>query len=104
MPLPPLPPFLPHHVSIPVRLPAALATQTGGVRRFDADGHTIGAVLDSVVRAFPAVGPRLRDHEGVLYPFITVYLNDQDIRFAHGFDTTVRDGDEVLIVPALAGG
>lgn len=89
---------------IPVRLPSALATQTGGQRKLDAEGATVGAVLDHVVERFPAVGPRLRDANGELYPFVTVYLNDQDIRFADGFSTTVRDGDEVVIVPAVAGG
>lgn len=89
---------------IPVRLPSALATQTGGVRTHDALGHTVGAVLDHVVSRFPAVGPRLRDREGLLYPFITVYLNDQDIRFANGFATAVSEGDEIVIVPAVAGG
>lgn len=91
-------------MSIPVRLPSALATQTGGVRRLDAEGATVGAVLDHLVARFPSVGPRLRDGAGELYPFVTVYLNDQDIRFADGFATAVRDGDEVVIVPAVAGG
>lgn len=89
---------------IPVLLPSALATQTGGRRRLDATGATVGAVLDDVVSRFPAVGPRLRDDRGELYPFVTVYLNDEDIRLANGFATVVRDGDEVVIVPAVAGG
>jgi molybdopterin converting factor small subunit len=89
---------------IPVRLPSALATQTGGVRRVDVEGGTVGAVLDHVVARFPSIGPRLRDAAGELYPFVTVFLNDQDIRFASGFDTVVRDGDEIVIVPAVAGG
>lgn len=91
-------------MSIPVRLSSALATQTGGIRTLDAHGATVGAVLDHVVSRFPAVGPRLRDSQDLLYPFITVYLNDQDIRFASGFATAVREGDEVVIVPAVAGG
>jgi MoaD family protein len=89
---------------IPIRLPSALAAQTGGLRRLDAEGDTVGDVLDHLVRRFPAVGPRLRDDAGALYPFVTVYLNDQDIRFADGFATAVRAGDEIVIVPAVAGG
>ena len=91
-------------MSIPVRLPSALAAQTGGHRKLDAEGATVGAILDDVVQRFPSVGPRLRDEAGALYPFVTVYLNDQDIRFADGFATAVREGDEVVIVPAVAGG
>lgn len=89
---------------IPVRLPSALAAQTAGLRRIDAEGSTVGAVLDHVVTQFPSVGPRLRSPSGELYPFVTVYLNDQDIRLASGFSTAVREGDEVVIVPAVAGG
>jgi molybdopterin synthase sulfur carrier subunit len=87
-----------------VRLPSALAIQADGHRKLDAEGETVGAVLDHVVQRFPAVGPRLRDQAGELYPFVTVYLNNQDIRFSDGFATAVRDGDEVVIVPAVAGG
>jgi molybdopterin synthase sulfur carrier subunit len=89
---------------IPVRLPSALAAQAGGNRKLDAEGATVGAVLDHIVERFPSVGPRLRDAAGELYPFVTVYLNDQDIRFSEGFATAVTDGDEVVIVPAVAGG
>ena len=89
---------------IPVLLPSALAAQAGGKRRLDASGATVGAVLDDVASRFPAVGPRLRDGRGELYPFVTVYLNDEDIRLVDGFATAVKDGDEVVIVPAVAGG
>ncbi len=89
---------------IPVFLPSALAAQAGGNRRIEASGATVGAVLDQVVTQYPAVGPRLRDAQGAPYPFVTVFLNDEDIRLAHGFETTVRDGDEIVVVPAVAGG
>lgn len=89
---------------VPVFLPSALATQADGHRRIDASGDTVGAVLDAVVARYPAIGPRLRDAHGAPYPFVTVFLNDEDIRLADGFGTTVRDGDEIVVVPAVAGG
>jgi molybdopterin converting factor small subunit len=87
-----------------IHLPSALAAQAGGNRRALADGRTVGEVLDALVSQFPALGPRLRDERGELYPFVTVYLNDQDIRLASGFASAVVAGDELLIVPAVAGG
>lgn len=89
---------------VPVFLPSALAAQTGGQRTHAATGATVGAVLDDLVARFPAVGPRLRDDKGEPYPFVTIYLNDEDIRLGDGFATAVQDGDEVVIVPAVAGG
>jgi sulfur-carrier protein len=89
---------------VPVVLPSALAAHTGGLRYHEAQGATVGTVLDDLVARFPAVGPRLRDADGAPYPFVTVYLNDEDIRLADGFATTVREGDEIVIVPAVAGG
>lgn len=89
---------------VQIRIPSALATQTNGQRKLVADGATVGEVLDHLVTQYPAVGPRLRDEQGALYPFVTVYLNDEDIRFAGGFAAPVADEDEVVIVPAVAGG
>lgn len=53
---------------------------------------------------FPELAPRLRDADGRPYAFVTFYLNDEDIRFVGGFDAVVADGDEITIVPAIAGG
>lgn len=89
---------------VPIFLPSALAAHTGGQRQLHAEGPTVGAALDDLVARFPTVGPRLRDAAGEPYPFVTVYLNDEDIRLANGFATMVREGDEIVIVPAVAGG
>ena len=53
---------------------------------------------------FPRLAPRLRDDSGGPYPFVTFYLNDEDIRFRNGFETPVREGDEITVVAAIAGG
>ena len=70
----------------------------------EANGTTVGAALDDAVRRFPALSPRLRDEHGDPYPFVTIYLNDEDIRFIGGFDAAVQAGDELSVVPAVAGG
>lgn len=88
---------------ITLHLPTVLAKLADG-RVIDAEGETVGAAVADVANRYPALAPRLRDDAGNPYPFVTFYLNDEDIRFHGGFDATVRDGDELTIVPAIAGG
>ncbi len=85
-------------------LPSVLTPLTGGHHTIEANGTTVGSALDDVVRRFPALSPRLRDERGEPYPFVTIYLNDEDIRFIGGCDATVQAGDELSVVPAVAGG
>jgi sulfur-carrier protein len=89
---------------VTVHLPSVLAAHIGGTRAVAAAGRTVGRALDDLVARYPQLGPRLRDAGGAPYPFITIYLNDEDVRLAGGFDAAVQDGDEVTIVPAVAGG
>lgn len=91
---------------ITVNLPSILARLADNERALKADpaGGTVGAVVDQLVARYPQLGPRLRNAAGEPYPFVTFYLNDDDIRFSGGFGAAVRDGDEVTIVPAIAGG
>jgi molybdopterin converting factor small subunit len=91
-------------MAITVFLPSVLAPQAEGNRTLDASGSTVGEALTDVVARFPALGPRLRDDNGDLYPFVTLYLNDEDVRFLGGFDAAIREGDELSVVPAVAGG
>jgi sulfur-carrier protein len=90
-------------MSVTLHLPTVLAKLADG-KVLDADGDTVGAVVDHVATRFPALAPRLRDEAGQPYPFVTFYLNDEDIRFHGGFDAAVQDGDELTVVPAIAGG
>lgn len=85
-------------------LPSVLAAHVGGTRAIDAEGATVGIAIDDLVTRYPQLAPRLRDAHGAPYPFVTFYLNDDDVRLVGGFDATVSDGDEVTIVPAVAGG
>jgi molybdopterin synthase sulfur carrier subunit len=89
---------------VTITLPNVLARLADGHRTVEGSGGTLGDVVADVSTQFPGLRPRLVDDGGNPYPFITYYLNDEDIRFAGGFGATVRDGDEVIIVPAVAGG
>ena len=85
-------------------LPSVLTPLTGGAHTILTTGSTVGEALDDVVGRFPALSPRLRDENGAPYPFVTIYLNDEDIRFIGGFDARVEPNDELSVVPAVAGG
>jgi sulfur-carrier protein len=91
-------------MAVTLNLPAVLAKLTGGKSTVDAGGTTVREVVADVASRFPELAPRLRDASGAPYPFVTFYLNDEDIRFQGGFDAAVKDGDEVTVVPAIAGG
>lgn len=90
-------------MSVTLLLPTVLAKLADG-QEIAASGATVGEVIADVARRFPALAPRLRDEAGNPYPFVTFYLNDEDIRFSGGFGTPVADGDELTVVPAIAGG
>jgi molybdopterin converting factor small subunit len=89
---------------ITITLPNVLAKLADGQRVLEATGATLGEAVEQVSGRFPALAPRLMDVSGKPYAFVTFYLNDEDARFAGGFAAAVRDGDEVTIVPAIAGG
>lgn len=87
-----------------INLPSILTPLTDGQPTLTASGGTVGELLDDVTRRFPALAPRLRDERGEPYAFVTIYLNDDDIRLVGGFDAAVTADDEVSVVPAVAGG
>jgi sulfur-carrier protein len=91
-------------MAVTLNLPTVLARLADGQRTIEASGTTLGEVVANIADAYPQLAPRLRDDAGKPYPFVTFYLNDDDIRFNGGFDAAVKDGDEVTIVPAIAGG
>ena len=91
-------------MAITVTLPAVLAKLANDQRTHSADGATLGDVVETLAQRYPALAPRLRDEGGKPYPFVVYYLNDEDVRLGDGFAATVADGDEVTLVPAIAGG
>ena len=89
---------------IQVHLPAVLSRLADGRRTLDLEGNTVGEVVHEAAARYPGLAPRLQDETGEPYAFVTFYLNDDDIRLRDGFRTSVQDGDELTIVPAIAGG
>ena len=87
-----------------VKFPAVLRANVGGAREVEADGDTIGEVIDGLVSTYPALKDQLLTAEGELNRFVNVYLNGQDVRYLDGRATAVDDRDEVRLLPAMAGG
>jgi molybdopterin converting factor small subunit len=91
-------------MSVTMNLPSVLAGHTGGARTIQATGRTLGEVVADVAARYPGLAPRLRDEQGKPYAFVNFYLNDEDVRFRGGFAAPLQDGDEVTVIPAIAGG
>ncbi len=91
-------------MSITVRIPTPLRKLTGGADEVTAEGATIGELIDHLEAAYPGLKARLCDDAGEIRRFVNIYVNDEDVRFLDGRNTALKDGDEVSIVPAIAGG
>jgi sulfur-carrier protein len=87
-----------------VRIPPVLRPQTGGQPEVEAAGGNVGEVLRALTAAHPATGEQLFGEDGDLNRYVNVYLNDEDVRVLDGLETSVSDGDTVVILPAMAGG
>jgi molybdopterin converting factor small subunit len=86
-----------------VRIPPTLRGETGGARQVEARGETLRDVLDDLVARFPALHDRLLE-DGDVAPFVNVYVGGEDVRTLEGLETPVRDGQQVILLPAMAGG
>jgi molybdopterin converting factor small subunit len=91
-------------VSVSVRIPTILRSYTGGSSEVPASPGTLREVIASLDGAYPGIGERILDEEGRLRRFVNVYVGDEDVRFASGLDTPVKQGSQVSIIPAVAGG
>ncbi|OFV90190.1 MAG: molybdopterin synthase sulfur carrier subunit [Acidobacteria bacterium RBG_16_68_9] len=91
-------------MSVHVRIPTPLRRFTGGAEEVAAAGGTVGHIVNDLERQFPGIKERLCDDDGKVRRFVNLYVNGDDIRFLNNLDTDVKDGDEVSIVPAIAGG
>ena len=89
---------------ISIRIPTPLRKLTGEQEVVQADGATVGELLSSLDATFPGLKDRICDEQGNVRRFVNVYVNDEDIRFLEEQATAVREGDELSIVPAIAGG
>ena len=91
-------------MSITVRIPAALRKLTGGQDTVSADGNNLAQCIDALEAAYPGFKERVCEETGELRRFVNMYVNGEDVRFLQGLATALKDGDEVSIVPAVAGG
>ena len=87
-----------------LRIPTPLRRVTHGQDTVDITGKTLQDGLDDLEKQFPGVKERIIDPSGELHRFVNIYINGEDVRFLEGLKTNLKEGDEVSIVPAVAGG
>ena len=92
------------HMAIKVKIPTPLRRLTGNQASVGAEGGTVNAMIDSLNGQFPGIKDRLCEESGELRHFVNIYVNGEDVRYLDGLDSKVTEGDEVSIVPAVAGG
>ena len=90
-------------MAIRIHIPTPMRQHTDGNAVIEATGATVQAALDDLGKRFPAVAQRIFE-SGQVRRFVNVYLNDEDIRYLDNLQTAVKDGDELSIIPAVAGG
>ncbi len=90
-------------MAIEVRIPTILRSYTGGEKAVEASGTTLNEVIEDLESNHTGLKERLIE-DGELRRFVNVYVNDEDVRFTGGLETEVSDGDNVVVLPAVAGG
>jgi molybdopterin converting factor small subunit len=90
-------------MAIEVRIPTILRTYTDGAKAVDGAGGKLSELIDDLEGNHPGIKDRLID-DGDLRRFVNVYINDEDVRFIGGLDAELSDGDQVVVLPAVAGG
>jgi molybdopterin synthase sulfur carrier subunit len=91
-------------MSVRVRVPTPLRKFTQGVDEVNAQGTNIRTLVEDLERNFPGIKERICDETGKIRRFVNVYVNGDDIRFLQNLETTLKEGDNISIVPAIAGG
>jgi sulfur-carrier protein len=91
-------------MAITVKIPTALRRLTAGVGNLSCTAANLGELFSVLDERFPELKPHLRDEAGEIRRFLNVYVNEEDIRFLGGQTYTFQDGDEILLVPSIAGG
>ncbi|QIX25700.1 MoaD/ThiS family protein [Nocardioides sp. JQ2195] len=91
-------------MSVSVRIPTILRTYTGGESEVSAEGATLAEVLDDLDANHAGIKARVLDDNGALRRFVNVYVGNEDVRFLENLETPVKDGTQVSIIPAVAGG
>jgi molybdopterin synthase sulfur carrier subunit len=91
-------------MSVTVRIPTPLRRITSGQDKVSVDGDSLSDVITSLEDRFPGIKARICDDQGEIRNFVNVYVNGEDVRFEAGLNTATNAGDEISIVPAVAGG
>ena len=91
-------------MSVVVRIPTPLRAVTNGQDKASVEGETLTQVIDNLESQYTGIRERLCDESGNLRHFVNIYVNGEDVRFLEGLGTAISSGDEVSIVPAVAGG
>ena len=91
-------------MAVIVRIPTPLQRLTSGQAEVECEGTTVTELLNDLEKRYPGVKERICDEQGTLRRFVNVFVNEEDIRFMQGDQTAVKSGDEVSIIPAIAGG
>ena len=91
-------------MTVKVRIPTPLRPATDGASEVSVSQSSVDLALRELEERFPAIRSRLRDDAGELRRFVNVYLNGEDVRFLDGLGTSLKAGDELSIIPAVAGG
>jgi molybdopterin synthase sulfur carrier subunit len=89
---------------IKVRIPTPLRPMTGGKKEVEIAGTSVEEIIDNLESTHPGIKERICDEQGEVRRFINIYVNEEDIRFLTGKETPLKDGDEMSIIPAIAGG
>jgi len=89
---------------VQVRIPSVLRRQTEGAESVLLEGETLGDILEGLETRYEGLRGKLRGPRGEIRRFVNIYVNDSDVRLLNGSTTPVTDGDEVIIIPAVAGG
>ena len=91
-------------MSVSVRIPTPLRRVTNGQDKVSVEGTTLNEIISSLDSQFPGIKERLCEEQGQLRNFVNVYINGEDVRFLEGLESATKSGDEISIVPAVAGG
>ncbi|MCS1407887.1 MAG: Sulfur carrier protein CysO [Verrucomicrobia subdivision 3 bacterium] len=91
-------------MAVQVRIPTPLRKLTNEAEVVEVEATTIGAAIKALQAQYPGIEQRLVDESGEVRRFVNVYVNEEDIRFLQNRETPLKDGDEVSIIPAIAGG
>jgi molybdopterin converting factor small subunit len=91
-------------MSITLKIPTALRGFTDGLSQVELDGQTVGQLLKNLTEKYPDLSPHLYDEQGAIRSYVNVFVDSANIKTLQGFETEVKPGQTVLLVPAIAGG